>query len=280
NPNVTGGIDYQAPPRYELTKYRQMAKRLPSGAGLIAVPPPICSMNINTWRKGGEVREQVIAERISYDNPPPVYWLDNVDDPARVEVYFGRDYYDHPNARILLHDVVIGVLDEATVADPRNEVGWIRRRADWETDWASDTMVFGPVPSARVIPRELWTKDQALVAALMDETRPVLLGPEGVNITVAASRLPLDIREADRSWPIFVEEGALQIRTDPDLPKGMAFIPKHMPAWQHLPYAIDGRLVGDKNWDQQTFYDPESGLIVRYWPSGIGLAGVLEPDSN
>lgn len=281
NPNVTGGIDYHAPPRYELTKYRQMAKRLPSGAGLIAVPPPICGMNINTWRKGGEVREQVIAERLSNDRPPPIYWLNSSDDPSRIEIYYGHDYYEHPRARIRLHEVSISIIDDARPVDPRVEVDWIKPLSEWRRYWAKYGVPFDRSPVARVIPRHLWAEVDELSAELSLQSRPVPLGADGVDISVARDDLPFDIRERSATWPVFVERGVVNIRTGREIPKSMAVIVSVDDDWRDWPYAVNGRVVhNEDSWRHRVVYDPISGLIFEVSIVNPAVAAILEPHNT
>lgn len=115
-------------PRYKLVRYRQMAKRLPSGAGLIAVPENLCKMPRGVLAADESYVQKEIEKKINLENPPELYWLDNHENPSVIEAFTWPIYYQHQEARIELHDVSVEVSYKGRVKDPRREVAWIESR--------------------------------------------------------------------------------------------------------------------------------------------------------
>lgn len=135
------------PTGYRL-KYLSMSKRLPSGAGLIAVPPIMCHIA----RRAGEYPPAMddFQKFTSLDKPPTIYWLDNAENPDQIEGYFASTYFEHAEARIKLHSVSAKYKRRGKGFDPRKEVPWIRSREDRSESWSA--------LAVDIIPSEEWKK--------------------------------------------------------------------------------------------------------------------------
>ncbi len=125
-----------------------VTKRLPSGAGLIALPPGFCGSSY--WRGHFDGKSLPdLQSQTSKHRSMLILWLDNAETPDLIEAYVSPEYYKGPNPRIEIREMRVEALKKAKQTDPRKEVPAIANQS-------RDGVFFGY--TAFAYPKSYWEK--------------------------------------------------------------------------------------------------------------------------
>ena len=100
-----------------------VAKRLPSGAGLLfPAPGGICTWHTYNDRATGELR---LSAPIPSSFVPVAFWLDNADNPQAIEEYVSDTYYRRPSPRLRIRGVSVVPVSSGPVTNAADAVRWL-----------------------------------------------------------------------------------------------------------------------------------------------------------
>ncbi len=123
-----------------------VAKRLPSGAALIALPFGFCGSTY--WRYHNDGRSLPDLQSFAHkDEPPLILWLDDAETPDLIEAYVSPEYYKGPSPRVDFREIRVEALKKAKQTDPRKEVPAIASKS-------KDSVFFGY--TAFAYPKSYW----------------------------------------------------------------------------------------------------------------------------
>lgn len=268
DPKIGNPLGMKVAHGYRL-KYLSMAKRLPSGAGLIAVPPDFCQTDTARWGIEKPQPGPDYSKYMDLDHPPTIYWLDNAETPTQIEGYFARTYFDHPEARVKLHAVSARTLEDGKRVDPRKEVPWIRKRKEPGETWSA--------LAVDIVPFEDWSKYPVIKAAL----QPYLTVSKPVNLlNIEMPKGEGWINDPDRPWfrnalgaymhQAFIKEDKIKVSSRGEAIAGGLNFSKHLIIRKQdvrkLPLFVNEVLFTNGFYDFHFVLDPRRKFLI--WPRG------------
>jgi hypothetical protein len=105
-----------------------IGKRLTSGAGILVIPQNLCEYG---WPKDDRIHKDRFAKVNQSGFLPYVFWLDDADNPTRIEAYVSEAYYAGPSPRVVFHSLKYENAEARPWLWPRfppklaDEIGWL-----------------------------------------------------------------------------------------------------------------------------------------------------------